>query len=64
METLKDTSVTHRPLSYWKGQGHVHGCAGWFIFCNLGELNLSLIRVMEHTTLVSRANVLQPFIRS
>lgn len=64
METLEDTSLTHRPLSYWKGQGHVHGCSGWFIFCNLGELNLILIIVMEHSTLVSRANALQSFIRS
>lgn len=63
METPKDTSVTHRPLSYWKGQGHVHGCSGWFIFCNLGEPNLSLITVMEHTSLVSRASALQSFIR-
>lgn len=64
METLKDTSVTHHPLSNWKEQGHVHGCSGWFIFCYLGELNLSLIILMEHTTLLSRANVLQSFIRS
>lgn len=60
MEPLKDTSVTHRPLSYWKGQGHVHGCCPRFIFCNLGKLNLSLITVMEHSSLVARAHAAQP----
>lgn len=64
METLDDPGVTHWPLSYWKGQGHVHSCSGWFIFCNLGGLSLILIIVMERSTPVSRANALQSFIRS
>lgn len=64
METLDDTGVTNWPRSYWKGQGHVHGCSGCFIFCNLGGLGLILIIVMERGTPVSRANALQSSLRS